>query len=242
LNASGTGNPARFVEHDFDDATALAAALAVTVADQLRAAIAQRGSATLAVSGGTTPRDFLCALADAPLQWSQVTVTLCDERWQPPQHVRSNARLVHETLLQGKARAAVFVPLYDDAPDPESALPIIRQRIERLPLPLDVVVLGLGLDGHTASLFPDGDRFEQALDPTCESPVLPMRSASAGEARITLTLPPLAGARTWYLHIEGTDKKAVFESSVRGEGEFARSPMRALMQHAQAPLNVYWCA
>ena len=231
----------RFVERDFVDGAALAAALAEAVAEDLRNAIAQRGRALLAVSGGTTPREFLHALSNAPLQWPRVTVTLCDERWQPPQHPRSNARLVHESLLRGAAAAAAFVPLYADSPDPEPVLTAIEQRIERLRLPLDIAVLGLGLDGHTASLFPDGDRFEQALDPAVASLVLPMRAPSAGEPRITLTLPPIAGARNLYLQIEGAEKKAVFQQIVRADGAFARSPLRALMRHAKAQLNVYWC-
>lgn len=230
----------RYVEHDFANSAELAAALAADVASQLRAAIAERGRALLALSGGTTPLQFMRALSAQPLEWARVIVTLCDERWVPPQHARSNARLIDEALLQGAAAAARFVPLYISAPDPESGLAAVASEVSALPLPIDVAVLGLGLDGHTASLFPDGDRIDAALDARGAAVVLPMRSPSAGEPRITLTLPVLAAARNLYLHIEGPEKKRVLARIVRGE-DARQSPLPALMQHAGAPLAVYWC-
>ena len=234
--------PSAPVEHDFHDRAALAEALAAAVADKLRVGIAARGTAVLALSGGTTPALFLRRLAQQPLVWSQVVVTLCDERWVAPTHERSNARLLFENLLQGAAAAARFEPLFADAPEPEAVLEQITTRIDALPASFDAVVLGLGLDGHIASLFPGGDRLAQALDPYGAARVLPIRAPDAGEVRITLTLPVLAAARNLYLQIEGAEKQAVFERIVRGEGIMAASPLRALMQHATAPLEVYWSA
>ncbi len=230
------------IEHDFSDRGVLADALAGAVAGNLRAAVAERASAVLALSGGTTPALFLRRLAAQALDWSRIIVTLCDERWVPPTHARSNARLVRENLLQGAAAAARFEPLFADAPQPETVLAEITRRIDALPLPFDAVVLGLGLDGHTASLFPDADSLVQALDPKGAASVLPMRAPSAGEPRITLTLPVLAGARNLYLQIEGADKLVVFGRIMRAEGALAASPLRALIQHAAAPLDVYWSA
>ena len=238
--SAGSNSPApRFVEKDFANSVDLAEALAADVAGRLRAAITARGQALLALSGGTTPLKFMCALSRQQLDWPRVIVTLCDERWVPPQHERSNARLIREALLQGPASAARFVPLYVDAPDPESGLILVATGISSLPLPIDVAVLGLGLDGHTASLFPDADRIDAALDPHGTALVLPMRSPTAGEPRITLTLPALAAAQALYLHIEDTEKKQVFARVVSDASP--RNPLRALMQHAGAPLVVYWC-
>ena len=237
-----TGMSQRYVENTFDGKAALADALAAAVAANLRAAIEARGEALLAVSGGTTPHGFMRALSSQQLDWSRVIVTLCDERWVPARHERSNARLVRETLLQGAASTARFVGLYADAPDPEAGIAQVAARIAALPLPLDVAVLGLGLDGHIASLFPDADHFDDALDPHGSERVLPMRAPSAGEPRVTLTAPLLAAARALYLHIEGPEKKRVFEDVVRSECVQARSPLRAVMQQARAPLAVYWCA
>jgi 6-phosphogluconolactonase len=185
---------------------------------------------------------FLRRLAAQDLDWSGVVVTLVDERWVPVSHARSNARLVRENLLQGAAAVARFEPLYADASDPERGLAQIAQRIDDLPLPFDAVVLGLGLDGHTASWFPGGDRLADALDPHGTAQVLPMRAPAAGEPRMTLTLPVLAAARHLYLHIEGADKQALFARIVRGEGAMAASPLRPLLEHARAPLQVYWSA
>jgi len=241
LSAGGSNSMQRYLERDFADGAALADALAADVAERLRAAIAERGNALLALSGGTTPLRFMRALSGQQLEWSRVIVTLCDERWVPAEHERSNARLIRESLLQGAASAATFVPLYADAPDPESGLAQASARFAALPLPIDAAVLGLGLDGHTASLFPDGDRIDAALDARGDALVLPMRSPTAGEPRITLTLPALVAARSLYLHIEGPEKKQVFARIVDGEDASPRNPLRALMQHAGAPLLVYWC-
>jgi 6-phosphogluconolactonase len=241
LSAGDNNSSPRCVERDFANSAALAEALAADVAGRLRDAIATRGQALLALSGGTTPQKFMRALSSQQLEWPRVIVTLCDERWVPPQHERSNARLIRESLLQGAASAAPFIPLYVDAPDPESGVTEVAAAIAALPLPIDVAVLGLGLDGHTASFFPDGDRIDAALDARGTALVLPMRSPTAGEPRITLSLPVLAAARALYLHIEGPEKKQVFARIVRGEDASSRNPLRALMQHAGVPLVVYWC-
>ncbi|HZP66559.1 MAG TPA: 6-phosphogluconolactonase [Rudaea sp.] len=225
----------------FADRVALAHALAETVAERLRAGIAVRGRGLLAVSGGNTPRLFLETLAAQRLSWSDVTVTLADERWVPPEHDRSNERLVRETLLRGAAAAARFVPLYAPAPAPEDALAQIAANIAKLALPFDAVVLGMGEDGHCASLFPDGDRLEEAIQPDAFARVMPMRAPSAGEPRITLTLPVLVSTRTLCLHIEGERKKSIFERAVAGQEPFAQAPIRSVLAHAREPAEVFWC-
>jgi 6-phosphogluconolactonase len=234
--------PESAVIHHCADPSALAAALAAAVADGLRSGIAHRGGALLALSGGTTPRRFLQTLAQQELDWSRVIVTLADERWVPPTHARSNERLLRETLLAGRAASsATFVPLYADAPDPESGLRKIAPRIDALTLPFDAVVLGLGSDGHCASLFPDGDHFDAALEPGGTARVMPMRSPTAGEPRMTLTLPVLAATRALYLHIEGTDKQQVLARVLADESTLARSPLRAIVRNARVSLDVYVC-
>ena len=220
---------------EFADAATLAEALADVVADELREAIAMRGHAALALSGGTTPRAFLRALGLRRLDWAKVTVTLADERWVAAGDARSNQRLLRETLFEGAAAAARFVPLHRDVATPEDAAAKVDACIARIGLPFDVVVLGMGLDGHTASLFADGDRIVAALDARATSYVSPMRSASAGEPRMTLTLPALVATRHLHLHVEGIDKRRVLESP-----HFARSPLGHVCAAATAPVDIYW--
>ena len=222
--------------HPFPDGDAVAQALAQAVADDLRTALALRGQASIALSGGTTPRRFLQALSRQPLDWANVTVTLVDERWVDDRHERSNARLVKEYLLQDAAADARFVPLYRPAASPDEVLADVAAA---LPATLDVVVLGMGGDGHTASFFPGGDRLADAMDPATTATVLPMRAPGAGEPRITLTLPVLRDAGRLYLHIEGGEKRQVLQQALSGQGAGAGYPIRAVLQALRAPLQVY---
>ncbi|HEX5305418.1 MAG TPA: 6-phosphogluconolactonase, partial [Dyella sp.] len=204
--------------HNFTDCHALAEALAERVAARLREAIADRGRALLAVSGGSTPTHFFERLSRAPLDWSRVQITLVDERWVPESSERSNARLVKSLLLQHAAAAASFVPLYQDAATPEDGLAALNAQLDALAFPFDVAVLGMGDDGHTASFFPGGDRLADALDPAGRARVLPMRATGAGEPRITFTLPVLLDARALFLHVEGEAKRRVLADAQLGLG------------------------
>lgn len=222
--------------HPFPDGDAVAQALAQAVADDLRAALALRGQAAVALSGGTTPRRFLKALSGQALDWANVTVTLVDERWVDEGHERSNARLVKDYLLRDAAADARFVPLYRPAATPDEALSEVAAA---LPASLDVAVLGMGGDGHTASFFPGGDRLAEAMDPDADATVLPMRAPGAGEPRITLTLPVLRDAGRLYLHIEGAEKRQVLQQALSGQGAGAGYPIRGVLQALHAPLQVY---
>lgn len=228
------------VEYDHPDAAGLAEALARAVAADLQEAVRLRGSALLAVSGGNTPRTFMRALSRERLDWSKVSVTLTDERWVAPDDTRSNAALVHANLLQNLAAAARFVPLHDvNAPDPEAGLPGVAARIGALQLPFDALVLGMGLDGHCASLFPGGDHLEQALRYDAPERVLTMRAPAAPEPRITLTLPVLVATRRLYLHIEGLAKREVLRLALDPGGESL--PIGALLRRAPEAAHLYWC-
>ena len=237
----GAAGPAALLpRHDFADAATLAAALAETVAAQLREAIDARSRATLAVSGGRTPELFFAALAAQPLDWARVTVTLVDERWVPVDDERSNEALLRRHLLQGPAAAARLVGLVTTAASPEDGLAEVGRRVDELALPLDVVVLGMGTDGHTASFFPGGDRLAEALDPAGGLPVLPMRAPGAGEPRITLTLPLIVAARAVYVHIEGAEKAAALAAAL-GDGPVEAMPIRAVLRSAACRPEVFWC-
>ena len=225
--------------HAFEDADALAETLAETVAGHLDAALRRDERATLAVSGGTTPARFFRQLSQRPIDWERVTVTLVDERLVPPTAARSNERLVRETLLRDRAEQARFVGLWSGTADPAAAATAADKRLANCPLPLDAVVLGMGLDGHTASYFPDAENLDALLDPAASARVLPVRAPSAGEYRLTLTLPLVAGARLVALHIEGEAKRSVFEQAMRA-GTAPPAPIRAVFERATTPPSVYW--
>ena len=227
--------------HRFTDCAAQARTLAERIAVRLREAVAQRGHALLAVSGGSTPRAFFQCLAREALDWSRVQVTLVDERWVPADDPRSNAGLVQATLLQGAASAATFVPLYTGAATPEDGVSEAAARIDALPRPFDAVVLGVGDDGHTASFFPDGDHLAAALDPATSARVLPMRADAAGEPRITLSLNALLDTRALYVLIIGERKLSLLEQAQQGVGAGKGYPIRAVLSQQRVPVAVYWC-
>ena len=204
----------------------LAETLARDVADELIRAIAAKGKATLAVSGGATPRLFFDKLSRAELAWARVTVTLVDERQVPESSERSNARLVRRHLLQNKAAAAKFVPLFDNAEAGKTSA-------------FDVAILGMGSDGHTASFFPGADRLAEALDSDTPQRLIEINAPGAGEPRLTFTLPVLEAAGRLALHIEGAEKKNVLDRAL-GEGPEEDMPVRAVLR-SQTPVTLYWC-
>ncbi|MBZ9656895.1 6-phosphogluconolactonase [Phyllobacterium lublinensis] len=227
--------------HSFADSNELAEALASTVADRLNAACDDRGKAVLAVSGGTTPALFFKALSVKKLPWERITVTLVDERFVPPTSDRSNQKLVAEMLLQNDAARANFVGLYTDASTVEEGAKIAAGAIASLGQPFDVVILGMGGDGHTASFFPGGDHLAEAISPEQQALVLPMWAEGAGEPRLTLTLPVIAGARFVALHIEGAAKKTVLAKALDG-GETSDMPIRAVLRYEPIELEIFWAA
>lgn len=227
--------------HSFTDCHAQATALAERVAERLRLSLNQRGHALLAVSGGSTPKDFFAELSKETLDWAHIKITLVDERWVPDTDERSNAKLVKSTLLQNEAKAASFVPLYTDAATPEDGLAATTARIDALALPFDAVVLGMGDDGHTASFFPGGDRLADALDLNGKSRVLPMRAPDAGEPRITLTLPTLLETESLFLLVAGDKKRDLLADARLGLGAAQNYPVRSVLAQQRVPVAVYWC-
>lgn len=209
----------------------LMAGLAGVIADQLRARLS-KGATTLSVPGGTTPGPVFDALAQVDLDWSRVAVMLNDERWVGEDSPRSNTRLLRERLLVGRAAAARLVPLYAPTETPEESLPKLSEGI--LPhLPITVLLLGMGADMHTASLFPGADKLAQAL--ASNAPVLmALRAEAAGEPRITLSAPVLKQAQHIHILITGPDKRAALDRAMGLPPE--QAPVRVVLDQA----TVHW--
>lgn len=229
---------AKVNRHEFADRLTLGDTLAKDIASKLAEAVKARGKASLAVSGGSTPKLMFAVLAEQEIEWSKVTITLVDERWVDEDNERSNARLVKKTLIAHEAHVAGFQPLFDKAhaDDVDAALAGVGAKVDALGKPFDVVVLGMGPDGHTASFFPGGDHLAQALDLDGKQSVLSMRAEGAGEPRITLSLPRVLDTRALYLHIEGNDKKEILGKALAGE-DF---PIAAVLKQDRVAVDVYW--
>ncbi len=223
----------------FADADALARACAEQVAGDLRAAIADRGFATLLVAGGSTPAPMFCQLAQADLDWSRVTVAQADERFVPPESELSNARMIRETLLTGPAAAARFVPLWSKAADLAAAADAADAVMAALPRPWDVVVLGMGEDGHFASLFPGSPQLSDGLSPDTGRLCLAVapHAPAPKEARLSLTLNALLETRHILLMIRGEKKRVVVEAARSGN---AGLPIHAILSQTRAPLSLLW--
>jgi len=225
--------------HSFASPADLAGSLADKVADRLSAAISARGTAYIAVSGGSTPKAFFQALSTRDIAWDKVTITLVDERFVPADNPRSNHMLVDANLLQNKAKSARFVPLYQPAASVEEAARLATEKSAEIGIPFDVVILGMGGDGHTASFFPCGSNLATALDQTTPRGIITMEAEGAGEPRLTFTFSSLQDAALLVLHIEGEGKKDVL-AKAEGSGEEADMPIRAILRRATSPVEIYW--
>ena len=225
-------------ERAFATPSAAAQALAETVTLDLVDALDARPRASLVVSGGRSPIALFEALRDAALDWARVSITLADERWVPPEHADSNARLVAEHLLQGAAAAARFVPLWNGAPTPADALAERSAAIAALPRPFDSVVLGMGEDGHTASLFPGAAGLAAAIDPQGEALLAGIDPLTAPHPRLSLTLGALLHSRRIHLPLAGAAKHAIYRRA-RVSGDSTQWPIAAVLCQQQVPVRVY---
>ena len=198
--------------------------VADALASGLRMALAQNDFATLAVAGGTTPGPIFDILSAVHLDWDRVRVLPTDERWVPEDHPRSNTRLLRERLLTGPAAAATLLPLYSDGPI-ETAVPALSDALTPV-LPLSVVLLGMGDDMHTASLFPGAPGTEAALDPNAPTLCI-VRPEGQPETRVSLSAAALNGALDKHLVIIGADKRAAFEAALRLPPE--QAPIHAVI-------------
>lgn len=217
---------------EYPDRDLMMFALADQLASDLNVALRHNERASFSVPGGTTPGPVFDILAGVSLDWDRVTVFPNDERWVGEDSERSNARLIRKRLLRGHAVGATYVPLYADTPEPETACDRLIAALSPH-LPISVLLLGMGADMHTASLFPGADHLADALAP--DAPILlPMRAAAAGEPRVTLSARVLADAMAIHVLITGRDKRAAIEKAEGLPPEVA--PIKVVLANA----TVHW--
>jgi 6-phosphogluconolactonase len=202
----------------FDNASTLDATLAAEIASRLKLALDARDRAYLVVSGGSTPKGLFAALATSELAWSKVTVLLADERWVPHDHADCNERMVREHLLVGKASKARLLSLIGGYPDTAANLAATNAKLADIGA-FDVVILGMGLDGHTASLFPDAPELTEGLETA--QPALMTSPQAAPHARISLSRKRILDTHYGVLHIVGEDKLTVLNDAIASDDHLA---------------------
>jgi 6-phosphogluconolactonase len=193
----------------------------------------------LVVSGGKSPVRLFEILRTQAIDWSRVCIALADERWVEPSDPASNERLVRDVLLQERAATARFLGLRNGAPTPDLGAVSAWETFARVPRPFDILVLGMGDDGHTASLFPGSPNLPGALNPAAAAGCVGMRSPVAPYARLSLNLTALLDSRRVVLLITGESKRRTYEAACAA-GPVEDMPVRAVLRQSRTPVDVMW--
>jgi 6-phosphogluconolactonase len=207
------------------------------IAELLDSSIASRGAASLMVAGGTTPQPIFNRLSQLHLDWPKVHVGLTDERWVKASHRDSNAHLVRHSLLRNQAKSAHFHPLYIDKPRPSAAIAEAERTISAMPRPFDVVLLGMGTDGHFASLFPGLPETKAGLDLHNPALCVAVDKQQNGYARLSLTISALLHSRLILVAISGRPKRTVALQALAGANG---TPIATLLSHRKDGLEFLW--
>ena len=227
--------------HEFASKEELAEVLSTRIAELLNLDFTTGAFASIAMSGGSTPKRMLELLGAKMGDNREMTYfALVDERFVPASDERSNERMIREQLGLNEHPDSEFLSLFAEGMNAAEAAHHAHEKLlEDEELPFDVVTLGMGTDGHTASFFPGGDNLASATNPKIENLFLPMMAPGAQEPRITMTLPPIVSAKTLILHIEGAEKRKVYEQAME-DGPADELPIRHILRHPDVELQVYW--
>lgn len=219
----------------YDNAEQLNSAFAARIVDLLQAGIDASGRASLLVSGGRTPVALFQTLSTSELDWSKVDVSLADERWVEADDAASNEKLVRENLLQNNAAAATFYGLKTAAADANDGVAECTSRRQAMSTPIDVLILGMGEDGHTASLFPCSEQIQQGLDVSRSEDFIAVQPTTAPNQRMSLTLKALLQSKHIFLHLTGERKREVLDAALAGD-DASQMPIRAVLHNADVEL------
>ena len=220
------------------DRTAASHAAADLISSCIKKQLKTENRAGIVVSGGSTPGECFDVLSRKLLPWSDVTIIPSDERWVDATHADSNERLIRSRLRQNLASDARILPLYRPDRSAETAVRRLDSDLRDL-LPFASVLLGMGEDGHFASLFPDFDDLATALNPDNAKLCTPVKTAASPYQRMSLTLAALRQTQHTALLIFGETKRQVFEQAINGEGDY---PIEQLLKQLQNPLTIFWAA
>ena len=225
------------MDHIFKTREEAAIAAAQRIGEALLRRLDGQGAASLVVSGGTSPAGVFAELAKTTLNWPGVHVILSDERWVPPEHEDSNEKLVRETLLAGEAQDARLLPVYRPDVTIEERCSEISEELLQAPFPFACALLGMGEDGHFASLFPDAENLQDGLDVDSRQLCIPVQTAASPHPRVSLTLSALSRSDEIVLLIFGDAKRDVYEAARTSTNG---TPVSHLLRQKRAPVHVYW--
>jgi len=220
--------------HEFASTEALNEEFATKIIAILQIAIAEKGQASLIVSGGNTPKPLFAALSQADLDWSKVVISLADDRWVDTNDAASNDKLVREHLLVGNAAAATFISLKHDFADANDAVSACEAALSNVKMPFDVLILGMGEDGHTASLFPCSKELQAGLELNSGKKYIAVQPTTAPHQRMSLTLPALLPSSHIFLHLTGAAKQAVVAQALASTE--TQMPIKAVLDRANVQL------
>ena len=227
------------VEHTFSEQKDLIAALSERILEDLQNAIDTKGKASLLVSGGSTPKPLFEKFSKSVFTWEKVSIGLCDERWIETSSPKSNEHFVNSFLLKGEAAKANFIGMYEDGKDIYASQKVCSQKMQDTLASFDVVILGMGSDAHTASLFPENERLEEAFDMNNPDLCIAIEPDTAPFSRMSLTLQAILSAEHIYLHFEGEEKIAVYEEAKSGEDVY-KMPIRSVINQTLKKVEVFY--
>lgn len=231
-------------EFFFEQRHHLVTALAAECQDVLSEAISKHGVATLLVSGGTTPAPLYEALSKMELNWKKVKIALVDERWVDASHTASNEALIRRTLLINNAKAAEFIGMKNASKTAAAGHAETEEHYHKLPQPFSLAIVGMGADGHTASLFPHAKGLAEALKPDSDKITAAITAkqseiTGANTERLTLTASALLKTERIVILFTGEDKLTIFNAAQK-EGPIEDMPIRVLLHQEQVPVELYW--
>ena len=225
-------------EHFFLEQKELIDTLSSKIIDNLQEAIQNKGRASLLVSGGSTPKPLFEKLSSFDIPWEKVKIALCDERWIDKNHKDSNEKLVRDSLLVNFAKKAKFISMYQEYINIEDAQDVCSNIYEKELFPFDVLILGMGNDGHTASLFPNNIKLKEALE-TTKGFCICMKPDTAPYERMSLTKTAILSATNIYLHFEGVEKQDVYKKVLEGASS-NDMPVSAILNQDKKKIEVYY--
>ena len=224
--------------HTFKSQNELIENLSLKIIRALSLALGQRDSATLLLSGGSTPKPLFERLSTFNIAWNKVNIALVDERWINEDHKDSNALLVKTYLLKNHAKEANFVPMYQENTKAQDSEYVCSQLYKNKLFPFDVTILGMGDDGHTASLFPNNVKLKEAYDENNELLCVHMKPDIAPYDRMSLTKKAILSSSNVYLHFEGSKKQEVFKKALKEE-DITITPISSILNQNEKTVEVF---